>query len=146
LELLIGYASISKFCCCQLIGEHVVYQQAYNNEAHETSAASIKKKLSSELQKIQAFFHPDMIDRILHINLLKDRADHENGTGEKQTSWSALADLYNNTDKDPNLDDIDSTTRFNRYNHLLINCGYEDIDLTTLSELPNIKETDNFTV
>jgi hypothetical protein len=64
----------------------------------------------------------------MKINSLKDQSDHENGTGEKQT-WSALADLYNNTDSDPNLDEIDYTCRFDQQNHLINNSRYEDLDL-----------------
>jgi hypothetical protein len=64
-----GYCSVTKFHCRQLIGEHVVYQQAYNSEIQETSAAAIKKKLSLELHKIQAFFHPDLFDQIMQINI-----------------------------------------------------------------------------
>jgi hypothetical protein len=89
-----GYASATKFRCRYLIAEHVIYQQAYNNKVRETSAAALKKKLSSELRKIQAFFHPDIIDQILLINSLKDCSALENSTTANQT-WSALADLYN---------------------------------------------------
>jgi hypothetical protein len=41
---------------------------------------------------VQAFFHPDLFEKMMVVNNLKGRADHENGTSEKQT-WSALADL-----------------------------------------------------
>jgi hypothetical protein len=54
-----GYCSVTKFRCHQLIGEHVVYQQAYNNDISKTSATSVQKKLVSELRKVQAFFHPE---------------------------------------------------------------------------------------
>jgi hypothetical protein len=103
-----GYCSVTKFQCRQLIGKHIVYQQAYNNDISKMSATSVQKKLVSELRKVQAFFHPEIFEQIIKINSLKDQSDHENGTGEKQT-WSALADLYNNTDSDPNLDKIDYT-------------------------------------
>jgi hypothetical protein len=58
-----GYCSSTKFRCRQLIGEHVVYQQCYNDEIQENSAAAMKKKLNSELRMIPAFFHPDLIQR-----------------------------------------------------------------------------------
>jgi hypothetical protein len=127
-----GYASGKTFQCHQLFGKHVVYQQVYNNEVCKTSAAVIKKKLSTKLCKIQAFFHPDIFDQILQINSLKDRSVLENGTTANQT-WYALAELYNNTEKDPNLDDIDHTTRFDRLNHQITNAGYEDINLTNFN-------------
>jgi hypothetical protein len=123
-----GYCFVTKFRCRQLIGEHDVYQQAYNNDISETSATSVQKKLVSELRKVQAFFHLEIFEQIMKINLLKDRSDHENGTGEKQT-WSALAELYNNTNSDPNLDEIDYTCRFDQLNHLINNSGYEDLNL-----------------
>jgi hypothetical protein len=123
-----GYCSVTKFQCHQLIGKHVIYQQAYNNDISETSATSVQKKLVLELQKVQAFFHPEIFEQIMKINSLKDRSDHENGTGEKQT-WSALADLYNNTDSDPNLDEIDYMCQFDQQNHLINNSGYEDLNL-----------------
>jgi hypothetical protein len=126
-----GYCSVTEFRCRQLIGEDVVvYQQVYNSEIRETGAAAIKKKLSSELRKIQAFFHPNVFDQIMQINSLKDHSALENGTTANQT-WAALADLYNNQDSsDANLDEIDSTSRFDRHNHLINNSGYEDIQLT----------------
>jgi hypothetical protein len=89
----------------------------------------IKKKLSSELRKIQAFFHPDIIDQILQINSLKSHSALENGTTAGQT-WSALADLYNNEDPDLNLDDIDYSNLFDNNNHLINNSGYQDLLLT----------------
>jgi hypothetical protein len=128
-----GYASQSKLHCWQLIGKHVVYQQAYNLEIRENSAIAIQKKLNSELQKIQAFFHPDIFEQNLQVNSLKSRADHENGTSKKQT-WSALADLYNSTDKDPALDNLDDTCIKDYHNHLLVNTGYEDVDLTNFTQ------------
>jgi hypothetical protein len=89
------------------------------------------------LRKIQAFFHPDIFEQILQVNSLKSRADHENGTSEKQT-WSALADLYNTTDKDLALDNHHDTCAKDYRNHLLVNTGYEDVDLTNFT-----KTTDN---
>jgi hypothetical protein len=62
-----GYSSGTKFRCHQLIGKHVVYQKAYNSEIRENSTASLNKKLSSELRKIQAFFHPDIFEKILQL-------------------------------------------------------------------------------
>jgi hypothetical protein len=128
-----GYASGSKFQCRHLIGKHVIYQQAYNSKIRENSAAAVKKKLNSELRKIQGFFHPKIFDQILQVNSLKSRSDDENGTSEKQT-WSALADLYNNTEPDPMMDNFDDTAIKDLHNHLIRNPGYEDIDLTNFTE------------
>jgi hypothetical protein len=69
-----------------LIAEHVIYQQVYNKESHQTSTAAIKKKLFAELRKIQAFFHPYIIDQIQQINSLKScSVALENGTTAGQT-------------------------------------------------------------
>jgi hypothetical protein len=64
---------------------------------------------------------------------LKSRSALENGTTAGQT-WSALADLYNNMEPDPNLDDIDYTTRFDTNNHFIKNSGFEDLQLSNFTE------------
>jgi hypothetical protein len=129
-----GYCSSTKFRCRQLIGEHVVYQQCYNDEIWENSAAAMKKKLNSELQMIPTFFHPDLFEQIMKVNSLKDRADHENGTNEKQ-AWSSVADLYNNSDPDPELDKFDSMAVKDLLNHLITKPGYDDMDLKQFTEM-----------
>jgi hypothetical protein len=94
----------------------------------------MKKKLNSELQMIPTFFHPDLFEQIMKVNSLKDRADHENGTNEKQ-AWSSVADLYNNSDPDPELDKFDSMAVKDLLNHLITKPGYDDMDLKQFTEM-----------
>jgi hypothetical protein len=65
---------------------------------------------------------------------LKSRSNHENGTSKKQT-WSALADLYNNTEPDPMMDNFDDTAIKDLHNHFIWNPVYDDIDLTNFTEM-----------
>jgi hypothetical protein len=102
-----GYCSATKFKCHQILAHHVQFCQFYNRETNLNSVSNLEKKLNSELRKVQAFFHPDLFEQMMVVNNLKGRVDHENGTSEKQT-WSALADLYNNTDPDEGVDVFES--------------------------------------
>jgi hypothetical protein len=109
---LINYDSFSNFWGYEgthlepSLNAHVEYRDVYQKHTSEHSSVNVQKKLNSELQKIQAFFHPEMFESMMKVNSLKGRVEFENGTTEKET-WSALAAMFNGTEPDELLDHLE---------------------------------------
>jgi hypothetical protein len=124
-----GYALAPKFKCRRLLAVHINSVELYNQDWNTHSASAVSKKLNSDLRKVNAFFHKEVYENILNINRLMTRADHEDGTTDKDT-YCSLAELYNKEEPDFLLDDVDSNLQTDVGKHLTNNSAFCDADLT----------------
>ena len=123
-----GYASATKYKCRRMIAACGRSAVLYNPESNPDSAIAISKKLNSDLRKVNTFFHKEMFEQVCSINRLMKRADHEDGTTEKET-YIALAELYNSDVPNIALDLLDCEMEAEIEPHLLTNTAFIAADL-----------------
>jgi hypothetical protein len=64
-----GYASLSKFHCCRQSAAHAGLIMMYDQAADKDAMTNIKKKMNSDLRKVNTFFHNEMLEQVKSINV-----------------------------------------------------------------------------
>ena len=124
-----GYGSYNKFKCRRQIARHASLVGMHNHASDIDCPNAIIMKLNSDLRKVNTFFHSSIFDQVLSVNRLMKRADHEDGKTDQQT-YRDLAELYNTSDSDFQLDEVECNLASDVGNVLTENAAIAKADLT----------------